>query len=223
MALTFEHLWFLHCILVMNITPTQKKSHSPPSCPCTCTCFSTSTSIGLFCAASCSQLNASKSQAFLVQSQPLASATVSALQGISFSTGQQTVKRFFVLVGYRIVAHSFQAKEPSKNPGEVLLPQPRQPLSGSRAFQHLAPSSFRTPKPVRITHSHPIVSYSSPPRLPQLLALCVSFLGTLPDPGGVQHGNQLSQLLRFTHKGSCGAPTTCHWGCGAGDSSLPTS
>ena len=50
------------------------------------------TSIGLFCAASCSQLNANKSQAFLVQSQPLASASVSALPSISFITGQQTVK-----------------------------------------------------------------------------------------------------------------------------------
>ena len=60
-------------------------------------------------------------------------------------------------------------------------------------------------------------------RLSQLPAMCVSFLGTLLDLGGVQHGNQLSQLLRFTHKGSCGAPTTCQWGCGAGDSNLPTS
>ncbi|KAL3134180.1 hypothetical protein ABBQ32_008095 [Trebouxia sp. C0010 RCD-2024] len=57
------------------------------------------TSIGLFCAASCSQLNAGKSQAFLVQAQPLASATVSTLPSISFITGQQTIKhlgvRFF--------------------------------------------------------------------------------------------------------------------------------
>ena len=34
-------------------------------------------------------------------------------------------------------------------------------------------------------------------RLSQLPAMCVSFLGTLLDLGGVQHGNQLSQLLRF--------------------------
>ena len=52
-------------------------------------------SIALFCAASCSQLNANKSQGFLVQAQPLGSATVSALPGISFITGQQTVKAFF--------------------------------------------------------------------------------------------------------------------------------
>ena len=50
------------------------------------------TSITLFCAASCSQLNASKSQAFLVQPQPLASAAVSALPSFSFITGQQTIK-----------------------------------------------------------------------------------------------------------------------------------
>ena len=60
-------------------------------------------------------------------------------------------------------------------------------------------------------------------RLPQLLALCMSFLGTRLDLGGVPQGNQLGQLLRFTHKGSCGAPTTCPWGCGAGDNGLPTS
>ena len=61
-------------------------------------------------------------------------------------------------------------------------------------------------------------------KLLQLLTLCVSSLETLLDLGGVQHGNQLSQLLlHFTHKGSCGAPTTCPWGCGAGDNSLPTS
>ena len=45
-------------------------------------------SIALFCAASCSQLNASKSQLedFLVQHQPLRSATVSASPGISSIT-----------------------------------------------------------------------------------------------------------------------------------------
>ena len=58
------------------------------------------TSIGLFCAASCSQLNANKSQAFLVQSQPLASATVDALPSISFITGQQTVRHLGVCLGY---------------------------------------------------------------------------------------------------------------------------
>ena len=47
-------------------------------------------SIALFCAASCSQLNASKSQGFLVQDQPLSSATVSALPGISFETAAQS-------------------------------------------------------------------------------------------------------------------------------------
>ena len=39
-----------------------------------------------------SQLNVSKSAGFLVQAQPLASATVAALPGINFITGQQTVK-----------------------------------------------------------------------------------------------------------------------------------
>ena len=58
------------------------------------------TSIGLFCAASCSQLNANKSQAFLVQSQPLASTTVDALPSISFITRQQTVRHLGVCLGY---------------------------------------------------------------------------------------------------------------------------
>ena len=62
------------------------------------------TSIGLFCAASCSQLNANKSQAFLIQSQPLASATVSALPSINFITGQQTVKHLGVRLGYDMSA-----------------------------------------------------------------------------------------------------------------------
>ena len=109
-------------------------------------------------------------------------------------------------------------------PGGLLLRQPRQLPPGNRAFQHPAASSFRTPKQVSVTHSAHMISCNSPMlSLPQLPAMCVSFLGTLLDLGGVQHGNQLSQLLCFTHKGSCGAPTTCQWGCGAGDSSLPTS
>ena len=66
------------------------------------------TSIGLFCAASCSQLNANKSQAFLVQSQPLASASVSALPNISFLTGQQTVKHLGVRLGYDMSAACHQ-------------------------------------------------------------------------------------------------------------------
>ena len=66
------------------------------------------TSIGLFCAASCSQLNANKSQAFLVQSQPLASASVSALPSISFITGQQTVKHLGVRLGYDMSAACHQ-------------------------------------------------------------------------------------------------------------------
>lgn len=61
-------------------------------------------SIALFCAASCSQLNASKSQGFLVQAQPLASAAVSALPSISFITGQQTVKHLGVRLGYDMQA-----------------------------------------------------------------------------------------------------------------------
>ena len=52
-------------------------------------------SIALFCAATCSQLNVSKSAGFLVQAQPLASATIAALPGINFITGQQTVFFFF--------------------------------------------------------------------------------------------------------------------------------
>ena len=99
-------------------------------------------------------------------------------------------------------------------------------LLGGELFprHHPAASSFRTPKQVSVTHSAHMISCNSPMlSLPQLPAMCVSFLGTLLDLGGVQHGNQLSQLLCFTHKGSCGAPTTCQWGCGAGDSSLPTS
>ena len=66
------------------------------------------TSIGLFCAASCSRLNADKSQALLVQSQPLASAAVSALPSISFITGQQTVKHLGVRLGYDMSAACHQ-------------------------------------------------------------------------------------------------------------------
>ena len=66
------------------------------------------TSIGLFCAPSCSQLNANKSQAFLVQSQPLASASVSALPSISFITGQQTVKHLGVRLRYDMSAACHQ-------------------------------------------------------------------------------------------------------------------
>ena len=66
------------------------------------------TSIGLFCAASCSKLNASKSQAFLVQQQPPASATVSALPSISFITGQQTIKHMGVRLGYDMPAACIQ-------------------------------------------------------------------------------------------------------------------
>ena len=57
-------------------------------------------SIALFCSATCSQLNVSKSQGFLVQTQPLASATVPALPSIDFITGQQTIKHLGVLLGY---------------------------------------------------------------------------------------------------------------------------
>ena len=61
-------------------------------------------SVALFCAASCSQLNASKSVGFLVQAQPLASATVAALPSISFITGQQTIKHLGVRLGYDMPA-----------------------------------------------------------------------------------------------------------------------
>ena len=46
-------------------------------------------SIALFCAASCSQLNASKSQVFLVEDQPLSSATVSVLPATASSQGSK--------------------------------------------------------------------------------------------------------------------------------------
>ncbi|KAA6410082.1 MAG: hypothetical protein FRX49_13839, partial [Trebouxia sp. A1-2] len=62
----------------------------------------------LFCAATCSQLNVSKSQGFLVQAQPLASASVAALPSISFITGQQTIKHLGVLLGYDMQAASQQ-------------------------------------------------------------------------------------------------------------------
>ena len=63
-------------------------------------------SIALFCAASCSQLNASKSRAFLIGAQPPASATVSSLPSISFITGQETVKHLGVHLGYDMLAAS---------------------------------------------------------------------------------------------------------------------
>jgi len=44
-------------------------------------------SIALFCIATCSQLNVNKSHGFLVQAQPLASASVAALPSIIFITG----------------------------------------------------------------------------------------------------------------------------------------
>ena len=65
-------------------------------------------SIALFCSSRCSQLNANKSQGFLVQAQPLSSATVSALPGISFITGQQTVKHLGVRLGYDMQAACHQ-------------------------------------------------------------------------------------------------------------------
>ena len=78
------------------------------------------TNIGIFCAASCSQVNVNKSQAFLVQSQPLASASVSALPSISFITGQQTVKHLGVRLGYDMSAacHQTFLRHPSGNQGK---------------------------------------------------------------------------------------------------------
>jgi len=64
-------------------------------------------SIALFCAI-CSQLNVSKSRGFLVQAQPLASASMAALPSISFITGQQTIKHLGVLLGYDMQAASHQ-------------------------------------------------------------------------------------------------------------------
>ena len=65
-------------------------------------------SIALFCAATCSQLNVSKSRGFLIQAPALASASVAALPGISFITGQQTIKHLGVLLGYDMQAASHQ-------------------------------------------------------------------------------------------------------------------
>ncbi len=65
-------------------------------------------SIALFCAATCSQLNVSKTRVFLVQAQPLASALVAALPSISFITGQQIIKQFGDLLGYDMEAASHQ-------------------------------------------------------------------------------------------------------------------
>jgi len=65
-------------------------------------------SIALFCAATCSQLNVSKSRGFLVQAYPLASASVAALPSISSITGQQTIKHLGVLLGYDMQAASHQ-------------------------------------------------------------------------------------------------------------------
>ena len=65
-------------------------------------------SIALFCAATCSQLNVSKSWGFVVQAQPFASASVAALPSISFITGQQTIKHLGVLLGYDMQAASHQ-------------------------------------------------------------------------------------------------------------------
>jgi len=65
-------------------------------------------STALFCAATCSQLNVSKSRGFLVQAQPLASAVVAALPSISFFTGQQTIKHLGVLLAYAMQAASHQ-------------------------------------------------------------------------------------------------------------------
>ncbi len=63
-------------------------------------------SIALFCAATCSQLNVSKSRGVLVQAQPLASASVAALPSISFI--QQTIKHLGVLLGYDMQAAPLQ-------------------------------------------------------------------------------------------------------------------
>jgi len=65
-------------------------------------------SIALFCAATCSQLNVSKSRGFLIQAPALASASVAALPSISFITGQQTIKHLGVLLGYDMQAASHQ-------------------------------------------------------------------------------------------------------------------
>ena len=80
-----------------------------------CMCFSHQmlrrlfdSSIALFCSATCSQLNVSKSRGLLVQAQPLASASVAALPSISFITGQQTIKHLGVLLGYDMRAASHQ-------------------------------------------------------------------------------------------------------------------
>jgi len=65
-------------------------------------------SIALYCATTCSQLNVSKSRGFLVQAQPLASASIAALSSISFITGQQPSNHFGVFLGYDMQAASRQ-------------------------------------------------------------------------------------------------------------------
>jgi len=65
-------------------------------------------SIALFCAATCSQVNVNKSQGFLVQAQPHASASVPALPSTSFITGQQKNRYLGVLLGYDMQAAPHQ-------------------------------------------------------------------------------------------------------------------
>ena len=65
-------------------------------------------SIALFCPTTCSQLNVSKSRAFLVQTRPLSLASVAALSNISFITGQQTITHLGVFLSYDAQAASHQ-------------------------------------------------------------------------------------------------------------------
>jgi len=65
-------------------------------------------SIARFCAATCSQLNVSKSRGFLVQARPLASASLAASPSISFITGQETIKHLGGFLGYDMQADSHQ-------------------------------------------------------------------------------------------------------------------
>ena len=62
---------------------------------------------GSFIAAGTAEV-VSKSWGFMVQEQPLASASVAALPRISFITGQPTIKHLGVLLGYDMQAASHQ-------------------------------------------------------------------------------------------------------------------
>ncbi len=101
-------LRLLSLLRVMNISPSPKKKKKKKVLQPSDAQVALDSSTALFCAATYSQLNISKSRGFLVQAQPLASAVVAALPSISFFTGQQTIKHLGVLLGYAMQAASHQ-------------------------------------------------------------------------------------------------------------------